>query len=422
MFNLLKCVLNLSIRTKCPTQLVPEGTKYCTSLNQSIVVNFTPLHVTICTRKFSSKKDKQLMDYVPRNFNDLDQKNKDTFIQVIDTFKEITRQKTGHVEFIDSALKYMKDFGVHKDLEVYKELINVLPKGKMVPENFIQSEFMHYPKQQNCIINLLEQMEENGVIPDWETQTILINIFGERGYPVRKYYRMMYWMPKFRNASPWILPNPVPSDTFLLAKLAIERIMSVDTRAKVTVYDSADIPDAIDDTWIVSGISEAQRGLIATHPKEMSIYVEGGFRIWLRDQSIVYYILRSDPDPEKEYVQEDPDDLRNLIDPFLIPDLFELKKKERSVHEQEDGIILAVAATGTSSQDSLLSWVRALEKDGNPRLGEVPILFTMKSPLGKTEGNGEIESAPLSSLKQRVGGDRNRSSGEIDSNEKKTIR
>lgn len=292
----------------------------------------------------------------------------------------------------------MKDFGVHKDLETYKALISVMPKGKMVPENLIQAEFMHYPKQQFCIINLLEQMEDNGVIPDWETQDILVNIFGERGYPVRKYYRMMYWMPKFRNASPWLLPNPVPSDSFLLAKLAIERIMSVDPRAEVKVYDTKDIADSIDNTWIVSGSSEAQRELIAAHPLDKPIYVEGGFRIWLRDTSIIYFILRADPGPAQEYEEEDPDDLRNLIDPFSIPDLYKLKKKKPSVHEQPDGVILAVAATGSSSQDSLLSWVRALEKDGNPRLGEVPIMFTMKSPLGQTEGNEEIEGGPTSKI------------------------
>ena len=32
-----------------------------------------------------------------------------------------------------------------------------------------------------------------------------------------------------------------------------------------------------------------------------------------------------------------------------------------SVHEQEDGTILAVCATGSSSRDSLLSWIRRLE-------------------------------------------------------------
>jgi len=31
-----------------------------------------------------------------------------------------------------------------------------------------------------------------------------------------------------------------------------------------------------------------------------------------------------------------------------------------SVHEQEDGVILAVCATGTSSHDSVLSWIRFL--------------------------------------------------------------
>lgn len=50
-----------------------------------------------------------------------------------------------------------------------------------------------------------------------------------------------------------------------------------------------------------------------------------------------------------------------------------------SVHEQEDGIIFALCATGTSSKDSLLSWVRHLEKDDNPVLGSIPIVFTLKS-------------------------------------------
>ena len=36
-----------------------------------------------------------------------------------------------------------------------------------------------------------------------------------------------------------------------------------------------------------------------------------------------------------------------------------------SVHEQEDGTILAVCATGSSSRDSLLSWVRKLEVVAN---------------------------------------------------------
>lgn len=50
-----------------------------------------------------------------------------------------------------------------------------------------------------------------------------------------------------------------------------------------------------------------------------------------------------------------------------------------SVHEQDDGVIFALCATGTSSKDSLLSWIRHLEKDDNPSLGSIPVVFTLKT-------------------------------------------
>jgi len=73
-------------------------------------------------------------------------------------------------------------------------------------------------------------------MPDPDMENMLINIFGRRGHPVRKYWRMMYWMPKFKNISPWPLPNPVPSTSLELAKLALERMSSIDLQSKVSVY------------------------------------------------------------------------------------------------------------------------------------------------------------------------------------------
>lgn len=52
-----------------------------------------------------------------------------------------------------------------------------------------------------------------------------------------------------------------------------------------------------------------------------------------------------------------------------------------TVHEQEDGCVFGCCATGTSSKDSLLSWVRFLQRE-NPDLQDIPILFTLSSPLG----------------------------------------
>ena len=50
--------------------------------------------------------------------------------------KNIARR--GHVEFIQSAMRHMVEFGVHKDLEVYKKLMEVFPKGKMLAQNMWQ--------------------------------------------------------------------------------------------------------------------------------------------------------------------------------------------------------------------------------------------------------------------------------------------
>jgi signaling intermediate in Toll pathway protein len=77
-------------------------------------------------------------------------------------------------------------------------------------------------------------------------------------------------------------------------------------------------------------------------------------------------------------------DVGNLRLPFFEnPTENQALVRHPSVHEQEDGTIFAICATGTSSRDSLLSWIRSLETDGNPALAEIPVLFTSISPLGE---------------------------------------
>merc|ERR1719471_1570750 len=97
---------------------------------------------------------------------------------------------------------------------------------------------------------------------------------------------------------------------------------------------------------------------------------------------VSYFILRGPPVPPLPDLDTDNDD-------FSVMSLWvsgERSKagtvvKEPSVHEQEDGTILAICATGTSSRDSLLSWIRKLE-DTNPNLAKMAVLFTLTSPLG----------------------------------------
>ena len=89
-------------------------------------------------------------------------KNKDTFLEAIKIYTTRAGPRRGQVEFIYSALKYMEEFGAHKDLQAYKDILDVLPKGTYIPTNMFQAEFFHYPKQQQCVLDLLEQMEDFG--------------------------------------------------------------------------------------------------------------------------------------------------------------------------------------------------------------------------------------------------------------------
>lgn len=49
-----------------------------------------------------------------------------------------------------------------------------------------------------------------------------------------------------------------------------------------------------------------------------------------------------------------------------------------TVHEQNDGTYFAMCATGTSTKDSLLSWIRCLQKQ-NPILNVIPVIFKVAS-------------------------------------------
>lgn len=75
---------------------------------------------------------------------------------------------------------------------------------------------------------------------------------------------------------------------------------------------------------------------------------------------------------------------------FFNPNFTE--KKEPCVHTQDNEIIFAVCVTGTSSKDSLLSWIRFLQKNQNPIIGDLPVLFKFKSKDKVPAIFGEVPS------------------------------
>lgn len=327
--------------------------------------------VAMVTEKFFKVQDGQ-------------EKNRESFQGAIDIFTHRDSRRRGTVEFIYAALRNMEHFGVHRDLASYKKLMGVFPKGKMIPDNRLIADFVYYPKQQQCAIDVLVKMELNKVIPDEETGDLILNIFGKYSIVFKRYCRMMYWMPKFKNLSPWPLPFDLPKEATELAKLAIRQITSVDPLTKIQTYNAEDLDQSTDKTWIVSGQSPDQMDLIQQMPEKTALYVEGAFRLWLDSSQVNYFILRGPPvqvPPPPTVCDDEISEIRRWMDGVKPKNPSTGLARRLSVHEQEDGTVLAVCATGTSSRDSLLSWIRFLEME-NPRLAEMAVLFTLQSPLG----------------------------------------
>ncbi|XP_028285073.1 evolutionarily conserved signaling intermediate in Toll pathway, mitochondrial [Parambassis ranga] len=334
----------------------------------------------------NKKPDKSLVthnDFFERVAQDI--KTKDTFNKVIEVFSKKDIRRRGHVEFIYAALKKMPEFGVERDLAVYNKLLDVFPKEVFVPRNFIQRMFNHYPRQQECGVQLLEQMENYGVMPNIETKVLLVQIFGEKSHPIRKYQRIMYWFPKFKHVTPFPIPQQLPKDPVDLARFSLTRIAN-DLDAKVTVYQlpSTDITESGEEITLphIVGIqSVSQVELLAKHNPNRPVFVEGPFPLWLRKTCVYYYILRADPIPPEEKIEEPFDPERCFYYPLQLEldlDRDFGDEEDFDIEDLDEGPVFAMCMTGQGDQATLNHWISGLQEN-NPILGQVPTLFRLST-------------------------------------------
>lgn len=110
-------------------------------------------------------RDKEETDKSLMTVDDLFERgarSKATFQQALEVFCKRDIRRRGHVEFIYAALRKMKEFGVERDVTVYNKILDIFPKEVFIPQNFIQRMYNHYPRQQECGVQVLEQMETYG--------------------------------------------------------------------------------------------------------------------------------------------------------------------------------------------------------------------------------------------------------------------
>lgn len=150
------------------------------------------------------------------------------------------------------------------------------------------------------------------------------------------------------------------------------------TMALIFWTQTKGVPESKEDTWVMSAMAPKQVEIL--NELDQTLYIDGPHWCWMKDYPISYFILRTAPLEKKEEPEEDFEDMRNL--PLYT--WGGISKEEhlqnmRKVHHTNEGIILSLISTGTSSPDSLLSWVRIMQYH-LPKLKDLPIVFQLKSP------------------------------------------
>ncbi|XP_072255634.1 evolutionarily conserved signaling intermediate in Toll pathway, mitochondrial [Pyxicephalus adspersus] len=337
------------------------------------------------------------------------QKDKASFVQVLDLFCGRDVRRRGHVEMIEAALKWMPEFGVEKDLEVYNKILDVFPKEVFVPKNFIQSMFNHYPRQQECAVKVLDQMESYGVCPDVNTCFLITQTFGKLSHPMKKYRRIMYWFPRFKYTNPYLIPAGIEADPVSLSKYCLERIAD-DRDARITVYqlpstEQCDDGTIKEHTHLVGIQSQDQIALLEEHDRNYPVLVEGPFNLWLKKTCVNYYILRAEPSAKKKEKILDPE--RSLYYPiYLDLDLERDLGEDHTfdVDEVDEGPVYAMCMAG--DEKLLAKWIQGLQET-NPILGEVPVLFRLTSgPQELSLSVKQTDSSPQDSDEETTQGER----------------
>lgn len=293
-----------------------------------------------------------------------EKRDKDAFMAAIATFKE-KRGRT-HVEFINTALKYVKEYGVHKDIDTYKGLLEVFPKGKMIPQTVFQKVFLHYPQQQNCAVKVLDEMEWHGVQPDKEIHDIVVNAFGEWNFATKKVKRMLYWMPKLKHSNKYLDRRHVEGKSLSPSELAgiALKMMSRDAASSISLLKLSDSSDP-QQKWLATSQSPMQQILISELRKGDEVFVDAA-KVYLQDRVIPFITLTGNTklEPLNEFKNEDMDeDYTNWYADWQK----QRGEAKRSIHEQDHETIFAMGAMYKDDNATAIRWIDNLQKT-NPNM------------------------------------------------------
>ncbi|CAH8871909.1 unnamed protein product [Trichobilharzia szidati] len=292
---------------------------------------------------------------------------KRAFLHILEVFIHRSGPtRKGFSAFIQQALAKMPEYEVADDLECYKAVIRIFPTGRMTVTRYLQAEFGHYPRQQQRMIDVLNQMTDHHVLPDDEVGQMIIDVFGWRNHAMQRYRRIMYWMPKLYHSNPWAVQfriiddldqNPIKLGYLIAERICPDRMTEftvVRMPAASSSYSST--PTTEEPDSIISAQSPEQRALLAYCTKQKSndckptIYLDGPHYVWYRNLQAAYYTLWTEISADR--LKREADAVKiNQVSKFSATEPWNLKflKYSKSNHN----IVLNDTDTNGTSQSLL---------------------------------------------------------------------
>ena len=147
----------------------------------------------------------------------------DQFNVALQEFLVRDKHRRTHLKFINAALERVEDFGLQKNIQIYKDILDLFPKGRFVNRTLFDALWPRRTPQMELALRILQKMEDEGIRPDDEIHEILLQVFGRASYPLQKCRRMVYWFDRYENIDPYKLKS-IPSDPTELSRIALKQM------------------------------------------------------------------------------------------------------------------------------------------------------------------------------------------------------
>lgn len=301
-------------------------------------------------------------------------------MKISENAKHQQSARMDYVDFVDKSLAKMKDLGIQKDINGYKELLKVFPPGRYHPKSRLDMGMFNAP-QQLCGIRIINQMEMNGVKPDKEIEILVERAFSRFSTVWQRICRENYWTMKGRNVDRYPLPEKLPKQTHELAKLALER-MAHGQKTSLFVANTSSIENFVDKTWVVYAQSVVQQETLESLDEKSILHVEECGITYVREQYLNYFALKiyDDENYIKTIHKKEPTfNYNRLKYRFHGKPLKEKLREFEDFYHIDNYRLLALGVTGTSSNDSLSSWIKIMQRR-NPKLAKLTVVFHTQAP------------------------------------------